>query len=121
MLKGRDSNVNSKTASLLPVRDRHVTRSSSWFVGISQDALLLHDGGERALIADLVQQVANSVVSSDEITILCAARSVIAQNIKFLHAHRTVDLLRQDRNSQSDKNRSLEVARLHHRVVPVKS
>ena len=61
--------------------------------GLSE-SLLFHDWGELALSADLVQQVADSIVTDDEIRILCAACSIVAHKIEVLHAHRTIDLLR---------------------------
>src|SRR6185369_6736114 len=66
--------------------------------GLSE-SLLLHHGRQRSLCANLVQQVANSVVTNNEVTVLCAARGVVAQNIEFLHPHTHT----QNRNTQSNK------------------
>ena len=113
--------VNCQTTSLFPIGDRNVARSPSWFVGITQDALLFHDWGQLALSADLVQQVADSIVTDDEIRVLCAACGVVAHKIEVLHAHRTIDFLRHNRNTEPNKYCSLEIVGLHYRVVPIES
>ena len=113
--------VNCQTTSLFPIGNRNVTRSPSWFVGIAQDALLFHDWGQLALSADLVQQVADSIVTDDEIRVLCAACSMVAHKIEVLHAHRTIDLLRHNRNTETNKYSRLKILGLHYRVVPVES
>ena len=71
--------------------------------------------------SDLVQQAADSIVTDDEIRVLCAACGVVAHKIEVLRAHRTIDLLRNNRNTEPNKYCSLEIVWLHYRVVPVES
>src|SRR6476469_1320081 len=84
--RARDSDIDGQTTAMAPERDRDIARATTRLVGVAQDALLLHNGGQRALGADLVEEVANTVVSVDEVSVLCAACGVIAKNIDGLHA-----------------------------------
>ena len=74
--------------------------------------------GTSSLGADLVEEVANPIVSVDEVSILRAACGMIAKNIDGLHAQRATDFFR---NTQTNKHRHLKIPWLHDSVFPVQS
>jgi len=110
-----DSNVNGQAESSTPQRNGYITRSAPRCLGVSEDALLLHDRCEPTLCADRVQQIAKAIVAVNEISILSAACGVIAEIINDLLTQRTRDFLQHHREPQH-----LEVTGLHQSVLPIK-
>ena len=101
-----DGDVDRQSLAVLPVGDGHVAGASPRLR--SQDALLLHLRVEKALAGQVVHEVSHAVVAADEVSRPCAASGVVACNINFLlHAHRTVDFLVDEKDSE---------AVLHHRA-----
>jgi len=115
-----DSNVNGQAESSTPKRHGYITRSASWCLGFSEDALLLHNRCKPTLCADRVQQIAKAIVAVNEISILSAACGVVAKIIDDLLTQRTRDFLRHHRETKTKESSNLEVPGLHQSVLPVK-
>ena len=64
----RDCDINGKTFTFGPDRDRHVAWAATR--GRTKDILLFHNGSEHAVRGDVVDQVADGVVADDEVPTL---------------------------------------------------
>ena len=73
-----------------PPHDCDVSRAATR--GVTKNSLFLENGRKTSDGGKVVQQVAERVVTSDEISGLCAASGVIARYSDGLHAQRTGDL-----------------------------
>ena len=80
-----------------PVLDRHVSRAAAR--GRAQDALLLEHWREHALICNVCNHVAKSVVAGDAISCLCAASGVVAIRVDGLRAQRARDFIGEERDA----------------------
>jgi hypothetical protein len=90
--RGRDTNVHRETPRVLPTREGDVSWAAPRPFGVSQDPTLLQNRGEKALIAHPCHQVADAVVAHNDVSVLLAARGVIAAQVKRLHAKRTLNI-----------------------------
>jgi hypothetical protein len=88
----RDADVNGQAFRLLPARKRDVPRTTPRPLRVPQDAPLLQNRRQETLVTHLGYQVPNAVVAHDDVSILFAARGVVAVQVKRLRAKRTTNI-----------------------------
>ncbi len=71
--------------------------------------MLLEHWREHALIVDILNHVAKSVVAGDAISCLCAERGVVAIRVDGLRAQRARDFIGEERDAETEHHRSAEV------------
>ena len=90
--RGGDADVDCEALGVLPTREGDIAWSTAWLLGVAKDASFFQDWGQKTLVAHLGDQIADAIVSYDDISILFAARGVVAVQVKRLHAKRTTDI-----------------------------
>src|SRR5215204_6021595 len=105
-----DCHIHRQTTTPRPQRKSDIPRTTTR--SGTQD-VLLHDRVEKTFFTEPVDQVADAVVSHDNIPVPCAASGVIAENIN--------DLLAQGTNVPGDTTSTprREVVGIHDSVRPV--
>ena len=87
-----NANVNNQTLGVLPAGESNIPWSTPWFLGVTKDAPLFQYWGQKALITHLGNKISDAIVTHDDVSILFAARGVIAVQVKRLRAKRTTDI-----------------------------
>ena len=76
-----DSNVHTKPFAFTPQGNGHIPWSAARVLALTQDSLLLHDRAQVSLAGDLVNEIADSVVTDNEVPVRAAADRMISINV----------------------------------------
>src|SRR6185312_14169235 len=75
------THINTETFALTPRGNCNISRSAARVLAFTDDASLFHDRAQGAFTCNLVDEIANPVMTDNEVPIRGAADSVVAINI----------------------------------------